>query len=159
MKRILFALMVLAGPGRSVLSAHGSVDSAPARHYGRNSTQDAKHFDFSFPPVFERERGVSWDGRIDWKTGERAWVFAAALEGSLKGIVRAKSPYRLSVAVVRAEKQTGIFVVEFTIQAPSGESVEVVQVEGVCPRNRSVEEIYPAVAGEIVTTFKKHVLQ
>jgi len=159
MKRILFTLIVLAGPDWSVLSACCSLDSAPARHYGRNSTQDAKPFDFSFPPVFERERGVSWDGRIDWKTGERAWVFAAALEGSLKGIVRAKSPYRLSVAVVRAEKQTGTFVVEFTIHAPSGESVEVVQVEGVCPRNHPVEEIYPAVAGEIVTTFAKSALQ
>ena len=159
MKRVLFTLIVLAGLGGSVLSARCSIDSAPARYYGRNSTQDARRFDGSFPPTFERERGVSWDGRIDWKTGERAWVFAAALEGSLKGIVRAKSPYRLGVTVVRAEKQTGTFVVEFTIEAPSGENVELVQVEGVCPRQGSETDLYPHLAEEIVTTFKKSVLQ
>jgi hypothetical protein len=36
--------------------------------------------------------------------------------------------------------------------------VEVLQVEGVGPSDRSVDEVYPAEAGEIVTTFKKSVL-
>jgi hypothetical protein len=102
---------------------------------------------------------VSWDGRIEWKAEERAGRFAAALEGSLKGISRTSSPYRLSVAVVRVEKQTGTFVVEFSIQAPSGESVELLQIEGACPSDRPIEEIYPAVASEIVSTFEKSVLK
>jgi hypothetical protein len=109
--------------------------------------------------AFERERGVSWDGHIGWKTQERVWVFAAALEASLKGIIRADSPYRLSVVVVRVEKQTGTFVVEFAIQDSSGESVELVQVEGAGPRQREMDEVYPAVAGAIVTTFKERLLE
>jgi hypothetical protein len=61
--------------------------------------------------------------------------------------------------VVRLEKQTGTFVVEFSIQDPSGESLELVQVEGTGPRDRSGEEIYPTLAAEIVTTFQKSVLK
>ena len=101
----------------------------------------------------------SWDGRIAWKTEDRAWAFAAALEGSLKEIVRADSPYHLSVAVVRLEKQTGTFVVEFSIQDPSGQSLELVQVEGVGVRDHLIEEIDPTLAAEIVTTFEKSVLK
>ena len=152
----LIAMLLLAGPA---LPAKCSPETGTAPFYARIAAKDFSQSDLLFPPIFERERGVSWDGRIDWKTTERAWVFAAALEGSPKGITRAGSPYRLSVAVIRAEKQTGTFVVEFTIQAPSGESVELVQVEGVCPSHRSSEDVYPAVAGEIVTTFKKSLLQ
>ena len=111
------------------------------------------------PPIFERDRGVSWDGRIGWKTKERAWVFAAALEGSLKKVVRADSPYRLKVAVVKAEKQTGTFVVEFDILDPSGESMELIQLEGTGPRNHAMEDVYPAVAGKIVTTFVTSLLK
>jgi hypothetical protein len=46
--------------------------------------------------------------------------------------------------VVRLEKQTGTFVVEFSIQDPSGESLELV---------------HPTLAAEIVTTFQKSVLK
>lgn len=159
MKRRLSTLVILLGLAWSILPARCSPDTGPVPFYARTSARNLSPVDLAFPPLFERERGVSWDGHIGWKTDERAWVFAAALEGSLKGIIRAESPYRLRVAVVRAEKQTGTFVVEFTIQDPSGESVEVVQVEGVCPRDHAGEDIYPVVAGEIVTTFRKSVLQ
>jgi hypothetical protein len=159
MKSLIPTLIAILGLGGSTPSALCSPNTAPAPFYQKNATLDSRNVTFSFPPAFERERGVSWDGRIGWKTEERAWVFAAALEGSLKGISRVNSPYRLSVAVVRVEKLTGTFVVEFTIQDPTGESLELLQVEGVCPRNRSSEDIYPALAGEIVTTFKKNVLQ
>jgi len=49
--------------------------------------------------------------------------------------------------------------VEFTIQDPAGEDVELVQVEGSGPGDRVLDEVYPALAGEIVTAFKKSVLQ
>ena len=159
MRKLLFILMPVLSLGGPTLSAKCSPDTAPVPFYTKFAGPDSKNVQVCLPPVFDRERGVSWDGRIAWKTEERAWVFAAALEGSLKGIVRADSPYHLSVAVVRLEKQTGTFVVEFSIQDPSGESLELVQVEGTCPPSRSTDEVYPAVAGEIVTTFKKTVLR
>jgi len=159
MTKLLSTLIAILGWSVPTLWGSPSPDLAPALFYTVNAGRNTKPVYFGFPPVFERERGVSWDGRIGWKTEERAWVFAAALEFSLKDIVRANSPYHLNVAVVRVEKQTGTFVVEFTIQDPSGESVELVQVEGTCPPSRSTDEVYPAVAGEIVTTFKKTVLQ
>lgn len=159
MKRQLSTLIATIGLAGSALSAHCLSDSRIAPFLAGSATGNLGRIDLALTPIFEQERGVTWDGRIDWKTQERAWVFAAALEGSLKGIVRAGSPYRLRVAVVRAEKQTGTFVVEFTIQDPSGVSLEVVEVEGICPRNRSGDEVYPLVAGEIVTTFKKTILQ
>jgi hypothetical protein len=159
MKSYPSTLVTVLGLAGAILSARCSPDAAPTRFYARGAAKDINRVEFSFPPIFEREHGVSWDGQIDWKTEERARVFGAALEGSLKGISRAGSPYRLHVAVVRAEKQTGTFVVEFTIQAPSGESVEVLQVEGVCPSNRASEGLYPVVAREIVITFKKSILQ
>ena len=152
----LIPVLILGGP---TLSAGCSPDSAPVSFYMKHTGPDSKQVQVCFPPVFDRERGVSWDGRIAWRTKERAWIFAAALEGSLKGIVRADSPYHLSVAVVRLEKQTGTFVVEFSIQDLSGESLEFVQVEGAGPRNRSVEEVYPTLAVEIVATFAKSVLK
>ena len=153
---MLIPVLALGGP---MLSAGCSPDTAHGALYMNYAGLDPRHVPSCLPPVFNRELGVSWDGRISWKTGERAWVFAAALEGSLKGIVRAGSPYHLSVAVVRLEKQTGTFVVEFSIQDPSGESLELVQVEGTGPCNRSGEEIYPTLAAEIVTTFQKSVLK
>jgi hypothetical protein len=158
-KRLCSTLIAILGLGGSTPSAHGSPITAPAPFYLKHASLDPRNVPLIFPPAFEREQGVSWDGKIEWKAEERAWVFAAALEGSLKGISRVNSPYRLSVAVVRVEKLTGTFVVEFTILDPTGESVELLQVEGVCPVNRSSEDIYPAVAGEIVHTFKKSVLQ
>jgi hypothetical protein len=153
---ILILFLGLGGPG---LSAKCSPDTAPAACCPKHPAPDSKDAVRLFPPAFDRERGVSWDGQIAWKAEERAWAFAAALEDSLKGIIRANSPFHLNVAVVRVEKQTGTFVVEFGIQAPSGENVELVQVEGVGPRNLSTEEIYPFVAAEIVTTFEKSVLK
>src|SRR5664279_4696322 len=159
MRTLLATLIVMLGLGGSTLSGRCSPDAIRATFHSKNTAWDSRNQNLSVPAAFERERGVSWDGRIGWKTEERVWVFAAALEASLKGITRADSPYRLSVAVVRVEKQTGTFVVEFTIQDPSGESVELVQVEGIGPRNQVLEEVYPEVAGEIVTTFRKSVLQ
>ena len=159
MKSILSTLVALLALCGSIPSATGSPVSTPSPFHRKGDDRDSRFVPFRFPAEFERERGVSWDGRIDWKTKDRAWAFAAALEGSLKGISRLKSPYRLSVTVVRVEKRTGTFVVEFNIQDPTGESVELVQVEGVCPSNHSTEDVYPAVAGEIVSTFKKSVLK
>jgi len=159
MRKLLSILIPVLSLGGPMLSAGCSPDTAPVSFYMKHTGPDSKQVQVCFPPVFDRERGVSWDGRIAWRTEERAWVFAAALEGSLKGIVRADSPYHLSVAVVRLEKQTGTFVVEFSILDPTGESLELVQVEGAGPRNRSVEEIYPNLAAEIVTTFAKSVLK
>jgi hypothetical protein len=159
MRKLLYILIPVLNLGGPTLSAGCSPDTAPASFHRKHTGPDSKQFQVCLPPVFDRERGVSWDGRIAWKTEERAWVFAAALEGSLKGIVRADSPYHLSVAVVRLEKQTGTFVVEFSIQDPAGESLELVQVEGAGPRNRSVEEVYPTLAAEIVATFAKSVLK
>ena len=153
---ILIPVLSLSGP---TLAAKCSSDAAPLAFYMKHSGPDSKNVQVCFPPVFDRERGVSWDGKIAWRTEERAWVFAAALEGSLKGIVRANSPYHLSVAVVRLEKQTGTFVVEFSIQDPTGESLELVQVEGAGVRNPLIEEVYPTLAAEIVTTFAKSVLK
>jgi hypothetical protein len=127
--------------------------------HSKNAAWASRNLQLEVPAAFERERGVSWDGRIGWRTEERVWVFAAALEASLKGITRAGSPYRLNVAVVRVDKPTGTFVVEFSIQDPSGESLELVQVEGIGPSNQALDEVYPAVAGEIVTTFRKSLLQ
>jgi hypothetical protein len=143
----------------STLVAGCSLETIPPESYGTHAARNSRIGYFCLPPAFERERGVSWDGRIEWKTQERAWVFAAALEGSLNGIIRADSPYRLRVAVLRVEKQTGTFIVEFTVQDSSGERVELVQVEGVIRRNPSNEDHYRAVAGEIVTTFEKSVLR
>jgi hypothetical protein len=142
-----------------MLSAACSPDAAKAPAYTRNATRDPGTMTLGLPSEFAPERGVSWDGRIRWATEERVWVFAAALELSLKEVIRPDSPFHLNVTVVRAEKRTGTFVVEFSILAPSGESVELLQVEGVGPRDRSVDEVSPVVAGEIVTTFKKSVLQ
>ena len=159
MRKLLYILIPVLGVGGPTLSAKCSSDPAPAAFCRKYAGPDFKTAFFCFPPAFDRERGVSWDGRIAWKTEERAWVFAAALEGSLKGIIRADSPYHLRVAVVRVEKQTGTFVVEFSILAPSGESIELVQVEGAGPSDRSMEEIYPTVAAEIVTTFEKSILK
>jgi hypothetical protein len=153
---ILIPVLILGGP---TLSAGCLPDTAPASFYMKHTGPDSKKVQVCFPPVFDRERGVSWDGKIAWRTEERAWVFAAALEGSLKGIVRANSPYHLNVAVVRLEKQTGTFVVEFSIQDPTGESLELVQVEGAGVRNPLIEEVYPTLAAEIVATFAKSVLK
>lgn len=159
MKRFLSTLITVLGLGGPTLPAGCSPGTVPAPFYLKSTTRDLKDAIFSFPPAFERERGVSWDGRIGWKTEERAWVFAAALEDSLKGIIRGDSPYRLSVAVIRMERRTGTVVVEFTIKGPSGENVELVEVEGTGPRDLSMDEVYPAVAGQIVTTFEKNVLK
>lgn len=159
MMRSLCTLIALLGLGGAALSAHGSLDTDRAPVHRQGAAQDPRPLPFSLPKAFERERGVSWDGRIGWKTQERAWLFAAALESSLEGVLRPDSPYRLSVTVMRAEQGARTFVVEFAIQDPSGESLELVQVEGSGPREGSADEVYPAVAGEIVTTFKKSVLQ
>ncbi|WP_257310310.1 hypothetical protein [Geothrix fuzhouensis] len=152
----LMALLGLAGPA---LSARGSLDAGRAPVYKKAAAQDPKQLPFSLPKGFERERGVAWDGKIGWQTPERAWLFAVALERSLGDVIRPDSPYQLSVTVVRVEKGTRTFVVEFAIQDPSGESLEQVQVEGVGPREGSVDDVLPAVAGQIVTTFQKNVLQ
>ena len=159
MKRFLSTLITLAGLGGAAWPAACSPDTAPAPFYLRSADKNAKQATLGLPPIFQRDRGVSWDGRIGWKTKERAWVFAAALEGSLKKVVRADSPYQLRVAVVKAEKQTGTFVVEFDIQDPSGESLELIQLEGSGPRDHAIEDVYPAVAGKIVTTFVKSLLK
>jgi hypothetical protein len=157
--RSLCTLMALLGLGGPALWAHGSLDAGRVPVYKKDAAQDPKQLPFSLPKGFERERGVAWDGRIGWKTPERAWVFAVALESSLTEVLRPDSPYQLSVTVVRVEKGTRTFVVEFSIQDPTGESLEQVQVEGVGPRDGSVDDVYPAVAGQIVTTFQKNVLQ
>jgi len=159
MKRQLSTLIAITGMAGTILAATCLPDSRTAPIHAGSATRNLSRIEHALTPIFGQARGVTWDGQNDWKTQEGAWVFAAALEVSLKGLVRAGSPYRLRVAVVRAEKQTGTFVVEFTVQDPSGVSLEVVEVEGICPRNRSGEEIYPVVAGEIVTTFKKTILQ
>ncbi len=159
MRRFLSTLIAVLGLSGPTLLAGCPPDTVPAPFYLKNAPRDFKGSLFSFPPAFDRERGVSWDGRIGWKTEERAWVFAAALEGSLKGIIRGDSPYRLSVAVIRMERQSGTFVVEFTIKDSSGENVELVQVEGTGPHDLSIDEVYPAVAGQIVTTFEKNILK
>ncbi|GLH74577.1 hypothetical protein GETHLI_30790 [Geothrix limicola] len=159
MRKCFFALAALFTLGGLGLGAHPSPDLAPAPSYLRRSARSLMTVNASLPPAFERERGVCWDGRIGWKTEERAWGFATALEGSLREITRPGSPYRLTVEVIRVEKQTGTFVVEFTIQDASGEEVEVVQVEGKGPRDRSAEAVDPALAGEMVATFKKSVLK
>jgi hypothetical protein len=159
MKRLLSTLIALVGLAGSASPATCSPDTAPAPFYLKSADRSSRQANLGLPPLFERDRGVSWDGQIGWKTKERAWVFAAALEGSLKQVVRADSPYRLRVAVVKAEKQTGTFVVEFDILDPSGESVELIQLEGTGPRDHAVEEVYPAVAGKIVTTFVKSLLK
>ena len=158
-KNILSTLVALLAMGGSTPTAKGSPCPAPSLFQPKNAARDSRLIPFGFPAVFQREQGVSWDGRIEWKTPERAWAFASALEGSLKGITRVDSPYHLIVAVVRVETQTGTFVVEFAIQDQSGESMELLQVEGICPLNRSSEEVYRAVAGEIVATFEKSVLK
>jgi len=157
--RKLCTLIALLGLAGSMLSAAPSLDTAKAPFYAKGATRDPGAMTISLPSEFAPERGVSWDGQIGWKAAERVSVFAAALELSLKGVVRPDSPFHLSVTVVRAEKRTGTFVVEFAILDPSGASVEEVQVEGVGPSNRSMDEVYPAVAGQIVTTFKKSVLE
>jgi hypothetical protein len=159
MRKLLSILVPVLCPGGSMLSAGCSLDTALAPFYMKHAGPEFKNVQACLPPEFDRERGVSWDGRIAWKTEERAWGFAAALEGSLKGIVRADSPYHLSVAVIQLEKQTGTLVIEFTIQDPSGQSLELVQVEGVGPRGRPMEELYPNLAAEIVMTFEKSVLK
>jgi hypothetical protein len=159
MRTLPAALIILFGSSGSTLPARCSPDAIPTSFHGKHAVWDSRNQRLAVPTAFERERGVSWDGQIGWKTEERVWVFAAALEASLKGIIRADSPYRLSVAVVRVEKQTGTFVVEFTIQDPSGDNVELVQVEGAGPRQRAMDEVYPAVAGAIVSTFKERLLQ
>lgn len=158
MQKPFAALTALLGVmGASPLPACAP-DTIPALSQ-KHAPQDLRLTDFLFPPAFERERGVSWDGQIGWKTPSRVWVFAAALEQSLKGIVRTESPYRLNVAVVRVDQAAATFVVEFSIQNARGERLEMVQVEGTGPINRSVDEVFPAVAGEIVTLFKTNVLQ
>jgi hypothetical protein len=159
MRKSLYILIPVLGLGGLALSAGCSPDTAPIPSCMKYAGPDSRDIHPWFPPAFNRERGVSWDGKIVWKTEERAWAFAAALEGSLKGVVRAGSPYHLSVAVVRLEKQTSTFVVEFGIQDPSGENLEIVQVKGAGPSNRSMEEIYPTLAAEMVTTFEKSVLK
>jgi len=124
MRTLLASLLILLGLSGSRLSARCSPNAIPAAFHAMNAAWDSRHLQLDVPAAFEPERGVSWDGRIGWKTEDRVWVFAAALEVSLKGITRVDSPYRLSVAVVRADQQTGTFVVEFSIQDPSGASVE-----------------------------------
>jgi hypothetical protein len=159
MKRHLATLIAGLSLGGPMLSASCSPDSAPAPFYMKNTAWESRNANFGLQPAFERERGVSWDGQIGWKTQERVWPFAAALESSLKGIIRADSPYRLSVAVVRVERPKGTFVVEFTIHDATGESVEQVQVEGTGPHGPSRDDLYPVVAGKIVTAFEKSVLK
>lgn len=155
MTRSLCTFIAALALGGSPLSAARSFDTVKAPF----PRKDAAQLALTFPSDFRPERGVSWDGRIAWKAQEQVTVFAVALELSLKEVVRPDSPFHLSVTVVRAEKRTGTFVVEFAILAPSGESLEAVQVEGVGPSNRSMDEVYPAVAGQIVATFRKSVLE
>lgn len=159
MRTLLAILFILLGSGRSALAARYSPDAGQVSFLSKHAAWDSRNLHLSVSAPFERERGVSWDGQIRWKIEARVWAFAAALEASLKGIIRADSPYRLSVAVVRVERQTSTFVVEFTIQDPSGESVELLQVEGIGPRNQVPDKLFPAVAGAIVATFKERVLQ
>jgi hypothetical protein len=149
------ALLGLAG---SALAAHGAFDSVKAM--GRTpAAQDPRPQFTRLPAEFQPELGVSWDGRIGWKTRDRVWVFAAALERSLGPVLRPGSPFRLNVTVLQAEQASGTFVVEFDILDASGESVEAVQVEGTGPGGHALDEAYPRLAGEIVATFKKSVLQ
>ncbi|GLH70896.1 hypothetical protein GETHPA_24290 [Geothrix rubra] len=155
MTRPLCTRLAVLALGGSLLSAAPSFDTVKAPV----PRKDAAQLALAFPSDFRPEQGVSWDGRIGWKAPERVAVFAVALELSLKEVVRPDSPFHLSVTVVRAEKRTGTFVVEFAILDPTGESVESVQVEGVGPTNHRMDEVYPAVAGQIVATFKKNVLQ
>lgn len=159
MRLRFFALTALLGVGGPMLPACPSPDLAPAPSYLKRAPRNLRTVNTTLPPAFERNRGVCWDGRIGWRTEERAWDFATALEGSLKGITRPGSPYRLIVEVIRVEKQTGTYVVEFAIQDASGEEVEVVQVEGKGPRAPAAEATDPGLAGEMVATFEKSVLQ
>jgi hypothetical protein len=151
--------MAILGLGGLTLSAHASLDSVKPSIGRTLAFQDSRPLFTWFPSAFQRELGVSWDGEIGWKTSDRVWVFAVALERSLGRVTRPDSPFRLNVTVIRAEKGTRTFVVEFSILDPSGESVEAVQVEGIGPSGRSVDEVSLAVAGEIVGTFKRSVLQ
>lgn len=159
MRRTLGTLLGLLGSGGAAFPAQGAVESIRPSFSRAADSQELRLRSAGLPVGFERERGVSWDGQISWKTRDRVWVFAAALERSLGEVVRPDSPFRLNVTVIRAEKGTGTFVVEFAILDPSGESVEAVQVEGTGPSGRSVDEVYPALAGKIVATFQKSVLQ
>lgn len=159
MVRTLCTLITLLGLGGPMLSARPTLDAIKPLSGRTLALPESKPQFTWFPAVFQRELGVSWDGQIGWKTRDRVWVFAVALEQSLGKVIRPYSPFRLNVTVLRAEKNTGTFLVEFAILGPSGESVEAVQVEGTGPSGRSVEEIYLALAGEIVGTFKKSVLQ
>ncbi len=159
MTRKLCTLLAVLGLGGPILSAHASLDAIKPPSGRTLAAKDSRPLFSWFPAVFQRELGVSWDGEIGWKTRDRVWVFAVALERSLGQVIRPDSPFRLNVTVIRAEKGTGTFVVEFAILDASGESLEAVQVEGIGPSGGAVDEVYPAVAGEIVGTFKKSVLQ
>jgi len=158
MQKLLPTLILLA-LGGSIQPASGAPNLIPPPYFHRAPALEALVPHALFASPFERERGVSWDGHIAWKTQERAWVFAAALEYSLKGIVRRDSPYRLKVAVVQVEKKKGTFVVEFAVQDATGESLELVQVEGVVQSSPSDDEAFRAAAGSIVTTFEKSILR
>lgn len=159
MARTLCTLMALLALGGPTLLAHAAVDSARPPTGRTLPAQVPKPLFTGLPAGFQRELGVSWDGEIGWKTPDRVWIFAVALERSLGQVIRPDSPFRLAVTVLRADKGAGTYVVEFAILNPSGESLEAVQVEGIGPRGPSVDEIYLALAGEIVGTFKKSVLQ
>jgi hypothetical protein len=159
MKQVLPTLAVLLVLAASTQPVHGSPSLLPPPFTSRASGWESLVPRPLFATPFERGRGVSWDGRIAWKTPERAWLFAAALEHSLKEIVRGDSPYRLSVAVIQVEKEKGTFLVEFTVQGASGESLELVQVEGVVHSSPSADEAFRAAAARIVATFEESVLR
>jgi len=113
-------------------------------------------------PSYDRTKGVSWDGRIDWKAADRNSEFLAGLEGVLKQVARKEGVYSLIVSVVQAElnfSAHGDLAVEFAIRDAAGEIVAMAHEYTTVYRRRSEPVSFASAADTIVGNLERDLLK
>ncbi|WLT30636.1 hypothetical protein [Geothrix sp. PMB-07] len=78
---------------------------------------------FWVAPGFDRSRGITWSGEVEWAAKERSVEFLKTLKQGLKDITTAHGAYSLKVAVVLVETDfwaTGDARIEVEIRDEAG---------------------------------------
>ena len=103
-------------------------------------------------------KGITWDGKIEWKASDRNTSFLRALDASLKTAVGNSGEYKLSVTVCQAESDflfSGWCVVEFRVLDAKGELVGMALERATVRPNKDRSVDYQLGADAIVNDLTK----